>query len=463
MSELTLEKYLVAGVEELGSWLRNGQTSPQELVELALTALKERAEPLNAVVNLAPERARVEAARATESLKSNRAGPLTGLPYGAKDLLATGGGLPTTWGAAPLREQQFDEDATVLRLLQNSGAVLTAKLAMVELAGGMGYNQPNASLTGPGKNPWNPERWSGGSSSGSAAAVGCGALPFALGSETWGSILSPASYCGVVGVRPTYGLVSRHGAMALSWSLDKIGPYARSVSDAAQVLQVIGQPDRADPTSSGREFFFRPHMFTNHRWRFGIVEAEVENAEGEVGQTVEAAIGHLEKIGTVKKISLAALPYAEVARIMIYAEASAAFEDFIEAGQVSGLTAPEDRVNPYSFETILAKDYIRALRVRHRIVTHLSEVLAEVDFLVAPTTATTAVPIDQPFNLSMGQRRMTQLSAASNLAGLPAVSLPVGFSRQGLPVGMQLVGDAFGDEGLLAAASRLEKLLNDTK
>lgn len=458
MSNLALDQYLFAGLDELGGWLRSGQTTPAELAELALAALKAKAAPLNAVVTFAEERARSEASAAAETLKNGRAGPLTGIPYGTKDLLATNG-LPTTWGAVPLRDQQFAEDATVIRLLQTNGAILAAKLAMVEIAGGLGYNQPNASLTGPGKNPWNPQRWSGGSSSGSAAAVGAGALPFALGSETWGSILSPASYCGVVGVRPTYGLVSRHGAMALSWSMDKIGPYARSVTDCARVLEVIGLPDKADHTSSGRQFFFRPHLYDNHHWRFGVIEAEISNASDEVGKAVGTVIQQLEKLGTVKTIKLEDLAYAEVARIMIAAEASAAFDDFIESGKLAELTAPEDHIDAYSYEAILAKDYIRALRVRNRIVAHMSAQLAEVDFLVAPATSSTAVPIDKPFSLSMGQRRMLRVSAASNLAGLPAVSLPVGLDSQGLPIGMQLVGDAFGDEGLLVAASRLEKLL----
>ncbi|HEX2914736.1 MAG TPA: amidase [Chloroflexia bacterium] len=468
MSQLTLDRYLFAGVNELANWLREGKTSATELAELALLALQERAVPLNSVANLAPARAAREAARAAreaaradEALKSGKTGgPLQGIPYGAKDLLATADGLPTTWGAVPFKDQQFNEDATAVRLLAEAGATLTAKLSMVELAGGMGYNQPNASLQGPGKNPWNPQRWTGGSSSGSAAAVACGALPFALGSETWGSILSPASYCGVVGFRPTYGTVSRHGAMALSWSLDKIGPYARSAEECARVMEVIGVPDSLDPTSNGRRFQYRPAEYQNRRWRFGLLETEVEVAGGAIAQNIQQAIKSLEKIGTVETISLSPdLPYGEVASIILFAEAAAAFDEFMAEGRLEELTAPEDHINPFVYEVVLAKDYIRALRIRGKIMRHMADLLSEVDFIVGPSTSTTAVPLDQTFPQSMGPKRRLGLSAASNLAGLPAISLPSGLDEQGLPTGMQLVGGAYSDEAVLVAAATIEKML----
>jgi len=175
-------------------------------------------------VTVTRERALSQARKAEKEIEAGLyRGPLHGIPYGAKDLLATKG-IPTTWGAAPFRNQVFDYDAAVIEKLSKAGAILCAKLAMIELAGGMGYKQPFASFTGPPKNPWNPCMWTGGSSSGSGAAVCAGLLPFALGSETWGSILSPANNCGVAGLRPTYGRVSRHGAMALCWTLDKLGP-----------------------------------------------------------------------------------------------------------------------------------------------------------------------------------------------------------------------------------------------
>src|SRR6185369_3054223 len=186
---------------------------------------------------------------------------------------------PTTWGAAPLRDQTFDTDATVIQRLEAAGAVLVAKLAMVELAGGMGYRQPNASFTGPGKSPWGPDAWSGGSSSGSGSAVAAGLVPFAIGSETWGSILSPAAYCGVTGLRPTYGRVSRHGAMALCWTLDKLGPLALTADDCGLVLEAIAGPDAHDPSAADRTFTHAAGDPAGRRFRFGVLRGVDEGAE----------------------------------------------------------------------------------------------------------------------------------------------------------------------------------------
>ncbi|MGH2558598.1 MAG: amidase, partial [Thermomicrobiales bacterium] len=220
---MTPEEYAFATIPDLGRLLRDGSVSPVELAELALARLEDVGKPLNAVVRLTPELAREQARRAEDELaRGVDRGPLHGIPYGAKDLLSAAG-IPTTWGAPPFADQVFPYDAAVVERLREAGAVLVAKLATVEIAGGFGYEQPNAALTGPGRNAWNREAWAGGSSSGSGAAVAAGCVPFAIGSETWGSIMSPAGYNGVSGLRPTYGRVSRRGAMALSWSMDKIG------------------------------------------------------------------------------------------------------------------------------------------------------------------------------------------------------------------------------------------------
>src|SRR5205807_5586941 len=186
---------------------------------------------LGAVVTIVRGPALIRARAAEEEIRAGKyRGPLHGIPYGAKDILATKG-MPTTWGAEPYRNQVFDYDATVIRKLRDAGAILVAKLAMVELAGGLGYNNADASFTGPGRTPWNTDYWSGGSSAGSGAATAAGLVAFAIGSETSGSIITPAAYSGVSGLRPTYGRVSRHGCMALSWTLDKIGPMCRSAED----------------------------------------------------------------------------------------------------------------------------------------------------------------------------------------------------------------------------------------
>ncbi|HKY51134.1 MAG TPA: amidase, partial [Candidatus Limnocylindria bacterium] len=207
-----------------------------ELAEETCERLARVGPRYNAVATVMRDRAIAEATRADAALKRRDRRPLLGIPYGAKDLLAAKG-APTTWGAPPYRDQVIDMDATAVAKLKRAGAVLAAKLAMVELAGGGGYRYPSASLQGPGRNPWNVERWSGGSSSGSGTAVAGGLVPYALGSETSGSIGTPSAYCGVTGLRPTYGLVSRAGAMALSWTLDKMGPMARSAEDCALALE----------------------------------------------------------------------------------------------------------------------------------------------------------------------------------------------------------------------------------
>ena len=186
--------------------------SPVEVTETFVARLDELGPGYNSVVTLTGERA-LETARQVEAeiAAGHEGGMLRGIPWGAKDLLATSGGIPTTWGAEPLRDQTFDHDATVVTRLESAGAPLAAKVAMIELAGGMGYHQPNASLTGPPRNPWDRDRWTGGSSSGSGAAVAAGLVPFAIGSETWGSILSPSNNCGLSGLRPTYGRVKQSG------------------------------------------------------------------------------------------------------------------------------------------------------------------------------------------------------------------------------------------------------------
>ena len=208
---------------------------------------------------------------------------LHGIPYGAKDLLATKGGIPTSWGAACFKERCFDYEATVISKLRQRGAVLVAKLAMIELAGGMGYDQPNASFTGPCKNPWSKNSWSGGSSSGSGSAVGTGLVPFAIGSETWGSILSPANNCGVTGLRPSYGRVSRYGAMPLSWTLDKIGPLALSADDCGLILQEISGPDPKD--DNAQQVKFRYLDQAPYKGKLAIIRGVVDDADSEVRDT----------------------------------------------------------------------------------------------------------------------------------------------------------------------------------
>jgi len=234
---------------ELSKLLRRKKISSLELTRIFLERLAQLGPTYNALAELTADLAIAQAKRADRLLrKSKVASPLRGGPYGGKDLLATKN-IPTRWGAPPYRDQVFDYDATVVQRLNKAKAILLGKLSMVELAGGGGYSAASASLQGPGLNPWNKKYWSGGSSSGSGAAVAAGLLPYALGSETSGSILTPACFCGVSGLRPTYGLVSRHGAMPLSWTLDKLGVLARSAADCGLVLRIIAGADSDDPGS----------------------------------------------------------------------------------------------------------------------------------------------------------------------------------------------------------------------
>src|SRR5579884_2150065 len=272
---------LYSTIVELSELLKARKISSVELTKAYLDRLEKLGPRYNALAALTRKIALRQAKDADDDFKRQRIrSPLQGIPYGAKDLLATKG-IPTTWGAAPFKNQVFDYDATVIRKLESSGAVLAAKLAMVELAGGGGYRYPSASLFGPGKNPWNPDYWSGGSSSGSAAAVAAAMVPFAIGSETSGSIITPAAYCGVTGLRPTYGLVSRHGAMALSCTCDKLGPLCRSAEDCALVFAAMAGVDAGDPTT-------RPMPEARPipaRVRVGVAPADFEELAAEGART----------------------------------------------------------------------------------------------------------------------------------------------------------------------------------
>src|SRR5579871_2892925 len=247
-----------ASISEISAKLRAKEFSCVELTRAFCDRLERLGPRYNALALLLRPQALRQAKTVDDDLKIGRTrGPLQGIPYGAKDLLAVKG-QPTAWGAKPFAAQVFDEDARVIQNLTKAGAILIGKLSMVELAGGGGYRFASASLTGPGLNPWDRTRWSGGSSSGSAAAVAAGLVPYAIGSETSGSIVTPASFCGVTALRPTYGLVSRYGAMALSWTLDKLGPFARSAEDCGLILQVIAGSDGKDAGSAGRSFYYTP-------------------------------------------------------------------------------------------------------------------------------------------------------------------------------------------------------------
>lgn len=439
-------------IRELARRLRARELSPVELAELFLDRLERLGPRYNAVVTVTRDRALYQARRAEGEIAAGRyRGSLHGIPYGAKDLLATAG-IPTTWGAAPFRGQVFDFDATVVRRLEDAGAVLVAKLAMVELAGGMGYRQPNASFTGPGITPWNESAWSGGSSSGSGAAVAAGLVPFAIGSETWGSILSPAGNCGIAGLRPTYGRVSRHGAMALCWTLDKLGPLGLTADDCGLVLDAIAGPDAADPTAHDRPWRYDETDAPGRRFRFGVLPRSLDGCEDAVRASFERSLEVLRSIGTVEEVTLPDLPYEAITRTILHAEAASAFEDLIESGGIAGLTAPEDHYSAYARDALLAKDYVKAVRLRGVMAREADRALAPLDALVAPGRPTVAPPLGQEFRSAIRGTTNDVVGAIGNGAGLPAVIVPNGVGDRGLPTSLQLLGRAYEENTILAAA-----------
>lgn len=456
---------------ELGRRLRARQVSAVELAEAALARLEKHGPRLGAVVTLTRELALAQARQADDELRAGQdRGPLHGIPYGAKDLLATRG-IPTTWGAEPLREQVFDHDATAVARLREAGAVLVAKLAMVELAGGLGYNNPDASFTGPGRTPWNPEHWSGGSSSGSGAAVAARLLPFAIGSETSGSILTPASFCGVTGLRPTYGLVSRHGAMALSWTLDKLGPMAKSAEDCALVLAAIAGPDPADPATVADGFTWppRPSRRPERRPRLGVPRHATASAAPAVKLAFEQGLAALRGFADVEEdVPFPDFPWGPAVSVIVDAEGASAFRDLIESGATRRLRAAADRVGGYQMLMTLAVDYLQAMRLRGPMRAALDELLSRYDALVVPTRNGLAPrvgfdfdqqpePRPSPSPSPDGKKPTTPATIpAGNLAGLPALALPNGFGPGGLPTSLQLLGRAFSEQRLVEIAGRYQ-------
>jgi len=445
-------------IRSLGDLVRTRKVSPVEITRIFLNRLEEMGPKYNAVVTVTRDLALQQAKHAESEIGSGvYKGPLHGIPFGAKDLLATAGGIPTTWGAACFRNRCFDFDATVIRKLRDSGAILAAKLAMVELAGGMGYRQPNASFTGPGINPWDITRWSGGSSSGPGSAVSAGLIPFAIGSETWGSILGPANHCGVTGLRPTYGRVSRYGAMTLCWTLDKLGPIGLTADDCGLVLQGIAGPDPKDPTTLKRSFSYDSGMVARP-FKLGIIRNVADGTSDPMRLNFEAAVQKLKEIATIEEFSLSDLPYDEIARTILFAETSSAFEDFIASGETASLKAPEDQYTPYTRMVLSARDYIRALRLREIVNREIDAVMARFDALVGPSRPTCATKLDADFPSALRGAAKDTMGAIGNLSGLPAISVPSGFSAEGVPTGIQFMGRVYEENAIIAVARAYQSL-----
>ena len=439
-------------VAELSKKIKAKQISPVALTEGYLERLERIGPKLGALVTVTRERALQEARAAEAEIAAGKwRGALHGIPYGVKDLLATKG-IPTTWGAEPYRNQVFDEDATVVRKLREAGAVLLGKLAMVELAGGFGYNNADASFTGPGRTPWNPDFWSGGSSSGPGAATAAGLVGFSIGSETSGSIVTPAAFSGVSGLRPTYGRVSRHGAMALCWTLDKLGPMCRTAEDCGLVMAAIAGKDPLDASSLSRPFRLQAAGAKPRRFRIGVIKGTTEKVQPEVRKNFEDALKVLEGFSEiVPDVPFPEFPYGPAVGTIVSAEGASAFRELVESGRSKELRVPNDRWGGYAASMTLAVDYIQAMRLRAPMKKALDGLYAKFDALVSPTRASVAYPIGPDFDkVYPGISGGPSVIGAGNLAGQPALSVLNGFGENGLPTAFQFTGRAFSDETLVA-------------
>jgi aspartyl-tRNA(Asn)/glutamyl-tRNA(Gln) amidotransferase subunit A len=446
---VTPEEALSATIAEVAPLIEKRKLSPVALAQASLARLEKDGRALNAVANLLPERA-LEEAKAVEKdiAAGKRRGPLQGIPYGVKDFLSARG-APTTWGAEILQGQVFDQDSTVVRRLKDAGAVLVAKLSMIELAGGFGYDTAATSATGAAKNPWDPTRWTCGSSSGSAAATAAGLVGFAIASETWGSIVCPSAFCGVSGLRPTYGRVPRTGAMALSWTMDKIGPMARSADDCQTILGAIAGPDPEDPSSLSAPADLKGSPAARE-YRIGVVRPEGPVwPDEEAHLAFEDSLRLLARLGCrIDTAPLPALPFEDVAMIVLVSESSAAFEPLLSSDKAGQLRQKSARTALEASRSISGADYVRAMQARRIMQEEMDKLFAKFDVIMAPAVPFVATPIDADLNQAFSGS--DPLGAASNLAGLPALTVPCGFSQANLPVGMQIVGRPLEERRILA-------------
>ena len=418
-------------ITQLARLLRSREVSSTELTEIYLQRLQRYNPALLFAVSLTAERAQHQARLADREIAAgNYRGPLHGIPWGAKDLLAVKG-YPTTWGAGPYREQVMSEDATVVRRLDDAGAVLVAKLTLGALAMGDYW------FGGRTRNPWNPEEGSSGSSAGSGSATAAGCVGFGIGTETRGSIVSPSTRNGVSGFRPTFGRVSRAGAMALSWSMDKIGPMCRSVEDCALVFAAIHGADGIDPSARDAAFSWDAYSDINSL-RLGYLEAAFEADEEYTNRAFDLQTLRVlrEDLGMyLEPVQMPDFP-VEAIGFVLMAEAAAAFDDLTRSGRDDELTRQTRGSWPNSFRTarlIPAVEYIQANRARTLYMQQFAEALRDFDVVVAPSFRNDVV-------------------GATNLTGHPCVVVPNGFENDGTPVSISFIGNLYRDAEALKVA-----------
>ena len=438
----TFEDLAFAPVTVLATLLERRRITSTDLTRMYLSRLKRFGPTLRCVVTLTEELALQQARDADREIRGGRyRGPLHGIPWGAKDLLATRG-IRTTWGARPYEDQTIDRDATVVQRLREAGAVLVAKLSMGALARGDTW------FGGMTRNPWDITQGSSGSSAGSGSAVAAGLVGFAIGTETLGSIISPASTCGVAGLRPTYGRVSRNGAMALSWTMDKIGPMCRTVQDCVLVFNAIYGPDDRDDSVIDAPFQWNPDRDPSS-FCIGYLASEFDGLnvgdssarridEGQKS-SLRTAVDVFRNAGvTLEPVELPKFP-VDALRIILSAESATAFDDITRSGEVGELTRQTVDAWPNHFRSsrhIPAVEYLRAQRVRTLLLKELEKLFVHYDAFVSPT-------------------RSSSLTV-TNLTGHPALTLKAGFSN-GLPVGLMITGRLYDETTILELARLYER------
>lgn len=430
------EALAYASVTDLAALLRTRALSSVALTEMYLTRLERLDPQLHCVTALTRERALRQARAADAEIAAGRyRGPLHGIPWGAKDLLAVQG-YPTTWGTAPFQTQRFEADATVVERLDRAGAVLIAKLTLGELAMGDRW------YGGMTRNPWKLDQGASGSSAGPGSATAAGCVGFSIGSETLGSISSPSTRNGVTGLRPTFGRVPRSGAMALSWSMDKLGPMCRTVEDCAVVFAAIHGPDQRDQTVHAAPFNWDGNA-SLRGLKVGYVKSafDLPLERRPTKPFDDAALAELRTLGIdLIPVELPTFDY-DAMRIILTAEAGAAFDELTRSGRVREMAQQGAGSWPNTFRTarlIPAVDYLNANRMRTQAIEAWDRLMQSVDVIVTPTNAG------------------AQLTA-TNLTGHPAVIVPHGFREDGTPVSLTFLGRLFGEEAMLRVAHAYQR------
>ncbi len=426
-------------IEELSFWtitnlaglIKSRKVSSLELTKMYLSRLKKYDSKLQCVITLTEELALQQAKRADKEIAAGRyRGPLHGIPWGAKDLLAVKG-YKTTWGAMPYKDQVIDMDATVVRRLEEAGAVLVGKLTLGALAWG------DVWFAGKTRNPWNTEKGSSGSSAGPAAAAAAGLVGFSIGSETHGSIVSPCTVCGATGLRPTFGRVSRYGAMALSWTMDKIGPICRSVEDCALVFNAIYGPDGKDST-----IVDLPFNWDAGRGIKDLKIGYIKNAFEQERKDKESRANDEVTLEVLRGLGLELIPIelpdypVDAIGFILSVEAAAAFDELTRSGRDDLLVRQIQNAWPNRFREarlVPAVEYIQANRLRTLLIKAMHELMSDIDVYVAPSW--------------VGNNLLL-----TNLTGHPAVVLPNGFNKEQEPTSITFTGKLYGESEVLTVA-----------